>query len=39
MTVESFAVAEAEPPPLTEAVLTCGEMAFDATFTDTVIAP
>src|SRR5579871_2865800 len=39
ITVESFTVAGAEPPPLTVAVFTCGETAFDATLTVTVIAP
>jgi hypothetical protein len=38
ITVESFAFAGAEPPPETLTWFTCGELAFDATFTVTVIA-
>jgi hypothetical protein len=37
MTVGSLALAVADPPPLTEMVFTCGEVAFPATFTVTVI--
>jgi hypothetical protein len=37
--VESVAVADADPPPLTVAVFTWGETAFAATLTVTVIAP
>jgi hypothetical protein len=37
--VESVAVADDAPPPLTVAVLTCGEVASAATSTVTVIAP
>jgi hypothetical protein len=36
--VESVAVADAAPPPLTVTELTCGEVAFAATSTVTVIA-
>jgi hypothetical protein len=38
MTVESVALALADPPPLTLTALICGELAFPATFTVTVIA-
>ena len=37
ITVESVAVAEDAPPPLTTAVFTCGDVALAATFTVTVI--
>ena len=36
--VESVALAVAEPPPETLTWFTCGELAFEATFTVTVIA-
>jgi hypothetical protein len=36
--VESVVLAFAEPPPDTAAMLICGEVAFAATFTLTVIA-
>jgi hypothetical protein len=38
MVVESLAFAVDEPPPETLTWFTCGELAFDATFTVTVIA-
>jgi len=37
ITVESFAFADADPPPDTVAAFICGEVAFAATFTVTVI--
>jgi hypothetical protein len=37
MVVESVAVAFADPPPDTVAWFNCGELAFAATFTVTVI--
>jgi hypothetical protein len=37
--VGSVAVAEADPPPITTTVFTCGEVAFEATLTVTVMAP
>jgi hypothetical protein len=36
--VESLALAGAEPPPATLTWFTCGELAFDVTFTVTVMA-
>jgi hypothetical protein len=36
--VESVALAAADPPPDTLAWFTCGDAAFDATFTVTVMA-
>ena len=37
MVVESLAPALADPPPVTSTRFTCGEVAFPATFTVTVI--
>jgi hypothetical protein len=37
MMLESEAVPEADPPPETVAILTCGDVALAATFTVTVM--
>ena len=37
MVVESVVLAVADPPPETDTEFTCGDAAFDATFTVTVI--
>ncbi len=38
MTVESLALAVPRPPPETETWFTCGDVAFAATFTVTMMA-